>query len=64
MQPDDLLTTADVAQRLDVHEVTVRKWRCDGTGPPYTRLGGCVRYLRRDVEAWIEENVYPCRISG
>ena len=54
---DDLLTTAEVAKMLKVHQVTLRKWRSTEYGPRYFLLGDgpCarVRYRRKDVEEWL-----------
>jgi excisionase family DNA binding protein len=55
---DDLLTEAEVAQRMRVALVTLRRWRKQGQGaaPPSRRLGRQVRYRRGDVEQWIESH--------
>ena len=50
---DTLLTTPEVAGRLGVAEITVRKWRVYGTGPRFIRCGGSVRYRAADIEAWV-----------
>lgn len=50
-----MLTTKDVAARLQVGEVTIRQWRCDGKGPPWSKLGRAVRYDQDKLEAWIAE---------
>ena len=33
--------------------LTLRKWRSQGRGPRFLKLGGAVRYRLSDVEAWI-----------
>ena len=48
-----LLTTAEVADQLQVAEITLRKWRLAGTGPRFVRCGANVRYQKSDLEAWI-----------
>ena len=50
-----LLTTDQLAERLQVPVATVRIWRHRGTGPNGFRLGRHVRYCAADVEAWIDE---------
>jgi hypothetical protein len=58
-----LLTTKEVAKRLDINPVTLDKWRTrkarnEGTARkvvplPFVKIGGKVRYLLADVEAFI-----------
>jgi Helix-turn-helix domain len=52
-----LLTTAEVADLLQVSEWTVRWWRMRSVqlGPAFIRLGKtrCIRYLRRDVMSFL-----------
>ena len=48
-----LLTTAEVADLLQIAEITLRKWRLAGTGPRFVRCGTNVRYQKPDLEAWI-----------
>ena len=53
----DLLTTEEVAQLLRVHPATVRRWRLDGVGPQYLRVGSVYRYPVRQLERWIAASV-------
>ena len=49
-------TAADVAERLAVHPDSVRRWRVEGSGPPFLKLpSGAVRYDPEEVEAWEAE---------
>ena len=50
---EELLTTAKVAEKLGLAEITVRKWRISGRGPRYVRCVGRVRYRQADIEAWV-----------
>lgn len=43
----------DVARRLGVAEVTLRKWRIYGAGPRFVRCGANVRYREVDLESWL-----------
>lgn len=53
---DQLLTSAQLADWLQLKEKTVRNWRHLGMGPPCIKLAtGSVRYRRSDVEAWMAE---------
>ncbi len=53
--PDDLLTTAEVAQMMRSPVPTLRYWRHLGTDPHSFRLGRRVVYRRADVTAWLLE---------
>jgi predicted site-specific integrase-resolvase len=43
---DDLLA----AEYLNLAVQTLRNWRNKGMGPPYFKLGRCVRYQLEDIE--------------
>jgi excisionase family DNA binding protein len=57
--PDELLTTAEVAKALKVNERTVRRWRNEGVGPPVMWAGGHARYRWGDVLDWMRRNDRP-----
>jgi excisionase family DNA binding protein len=50
----ELLTDVEVAEYLRVSLATVRRWRSEGTGPPWFRAGRSVRYSRRALDEWIK----------
>lgn len=52
----DTLTMKQVADEFGIKESTLRVWRHRGEGPKSFTLGSgrMVRYLRADVEAWME----------
>jgi predicted DNA-binding transcriptional regulator AlpA len=50
----DLLTVAQLARYLQISEDWLNAQRCKGTGPPYTKLGRNVRYLKSEVDAWLK----------
>lgn len=57
MNDNELLTTDEAARLLAMKPQTLRKWRVDGTGPKYVRVGArAVRYTRRALNAYIEES--------
>lgn len=47
------LTTAQLAEMLQVPAATVRQWRYLKIGPRGVRVGKYVRYRRSDVESWL-----------
>ena len=51
---DQLLTEAEVADYLRISLATIRRWRAEGTGPPWLRVGRGIRYSRRSLDAWVE----------
>lgn len=49
-----LLTPVETAAVLGTSVSTLKRWRAAGTGPPWRRLGGRVRYPASAVEAYID----------
>jgi len=49
-----LLTTAQLAERLQIPARTLDQWAYRGFGPPYAKVGRHRRYDSVDVERWIE----------
>jgi predicted site-specific integrase-resolvase len=58
-EPDDLLTTPELAAALRVNPRTVRKWRSTGEGPPVMWAGGHARYRWGDVLEWMRRKDQP-----
>lgn len=56
-----LLDPDEVATLLGVTKTLLSRWRSEGRGPKYLKLGAkSIRYDRRDLDAWIEaEKVDP-----
>jgi excisionase family DNA binding protein len=52
---DRLLTITEVAEILRVPVGTLRYWRHLGTGPESFKLGRGIRYLRSEVQQWLNE---------
>lgn len=52
---EELETTEELASRLKVRPRTVMVWRTQGKGPHFLRLNGLVRYRKRDVDAWLDQ---------
>jgi DNA-binding transcriptional MerR regulator len=55
MTLQDLLSTAEVAERLSVSADLVRYWRHAGQGPPGRRIGHSWVYCKDDVDTWARE---------
>lgn len=53
----DLLDTKAVGRIIGVAEITLRKWRMGGFGPPFIKLGSNVRYRLSDVDHWLSTRV-------
>jgi predicted DNA-binding transcriptional regulator AlpA len=52
-----LLTPVEVAELYRIPISTAAKWRWNGTGPAFVKLGSRVLYRQIDIEAWIAANV-------
>jgi len=50
-----LLTTEELAKLLGMATYTLHKYRTQGLGPKYVKLGRLVRYNIDDVQEWINE---------
>jgi excisionase family DNA binding protein len=51
---DEFLTPTEVAKLLKVPVATLYAWRHKRTGPSAKQVGRHLRYLRSDLEEWIE----------
>jgi hypothetical protein len=50
---DQRIGERDAAQLLGVHADTLRRWRDEGNGPAYFRIGGAISYALEDLAAYI-----------
>lgn len=61
-----LLTTAELAERLGMHEKSLIRWRSEKKGPAFMRSGegekGRVFYKLEDVRKWEVQFEYVRRI--
>ncbi|QCW28559.1 helix-turn-helix domain-containing protein [Lysobacter enzymogenes] len=44
-----MLRSSELADRWQLTECTVRKWRSNNLGPEYIKVGGSIRYRLDDV---------------
>ena len=49
-----LITAADFAKMMELSERTLARRCAEGAVPLPVRIGGSVRWRRREIEAWIE----------
>lgn len=55
---DRLLTEDEAGRFLGFTARALQGWRFKGGGPYFVKIGGkAVRYRRRDLIAWAEENI-------
>lgn len=52
---DNLITTKQAAAYLAVAVHTLDKFRIEGRGPKYLRLGRMIRYRASDIDRWLNE---------
>jgi len=55
----ELLTDAEAAHLCGMGRSTWRRLHAAGKVPEPVRLGGCVRWRRREILDWIEEGCPP-----
>ncbi|WP_425475862.1 helix-turn-helix transcriptional regulator [Mesorhizobium yinganensis] len=48
-----MLTTKAAADYIGLSASWLNKSRMSGTGPVYLKVGGAVRYLAADLDAWL-----------
>ena len=47
------LTTVEAANLIRHQPQTLRRWRVNGSGPPYLRLSGRVLYDPEELKRWV-----------
>jgi predicted DNA-binding transcriptional regulator AlpA len=58
----EIFTTDEAAHYTRMAIPTLHRFRLTGEGPVFAKLGGCVRYRRRDLDAWINSRL--CRSTS
>ena len=51
------LSPKEVARTWKLAETTLRKWRWEGKGPIFFKLGGKVLYRESDILAFVKNNM-------
>lgn len=56
-----ILTVDQAADYLAIPKGTLYTWRTRraGFGPRAVKIGGCLRYRRADLDAWVAEHLEP-----
>ena len=49
----DLLDTVEAARYVGLAARTLIRWRGEGSGPTFLKLGGAVRYEMPELDRWI-----------
>jgi Helix-turn-helix domain len=49
------------ATHLSLHSDTLRRFRRDGGGPAYVRLGTAIRYDIHELDRWMSQRVFHSR---
>ncbi len=55
---NELLTPEEAARHLKMAKQTLARWRVEGTGPPFVRLGTRIFYRRSDLHAFVAGRVF------
>jgi hypothetical protein len=54
----DAMTETEVARKASVSIGALRKWRREGRGPRFLKLGRLIRYLVGDVDIWLRSRAF------
>jgi excisionase family DNA binding protein len=54
-----LMTTEEAAAYLRIKPQTMTKWRSQGKGPYFVRIGGSVFYRLTELDSFITVNITP-----
>lgn len=54
---EDLFETERAAPYIKHATSTLHRWRVEGSGPPYIKLGRKVFYRRADLDAFLDSHV-------
>ncbi len=63
MDVRELMTTEEVAEYFRVNPSTVRRWRLDGVGPRFVKIGSVYRYPRELLNLWVSARVAESEAS-
>jgi len=52
-----LLDQREACAYLGVSQPTLNRWRCQGQGPKFVKMGRVIRYRAADVAAFVEQSL-------
>ena len=52
MSEKNYFSAPELARELNVHTITLQRWRKGGTGPAFYTIGGRIRYDKAAFAAW------------
>ena len=55
---DRYCTPAEVEVLLGTSRSTLARWRCEGDGPPFVKIGRKILYGAADLELWLDIRRY------
>jgi hypothetical protein len=55
---DELLTPDQTSAKVKIAKQTLARWRVEGRGPRFLRLGNRIFYRPGDLEAWLATCVF------
>lgn len=58
------LDTRQASELTGISTVTLERWRVDGAGPPYVKLGRLVKYRRQDLDEFMGRHLQESRLAG
>lgn len=50
------LTPEETARALGISSRTLQRWRKQGTGPAFIKIGNTIRYQAKEIETWLQQN--------
>jgi hypothetical protein len=60
--PGGYIPEAEIAAELNMRPRTLRKWRAEGKGPPFIKIGRRVFYRDKSRDVWLRrQEVEPVR---
>lgn len=62
LEPLKILSEDETSEQIGAPPRTLQRWRANGDGPPYVRLGPRrIGYRAEDVATWLESRTYKHR---
>ena len=53
----EVMTTIEAAEYVGLKKPTMERFRFLGHGPAYCKLGGAVRYRKKDLDEWLDSRL-------